>query len=81
MLTAELLTCGPGRGMIAEGLELKEREQRSRERPSTVCFYLLCARHHQAQPAASPGGHLVPDIAVGYVHYPKIHLRIKSTCS
>lgn len=44
------------RGMMC-GRDSKEREQRSGG-TSTVCFYLLCARHHQAQQAAFPYGHL-----------------------
>lgn len=44
------------KGMMC-GRDSKEREQRSGG-TSTVCFYLLGARHHQAQQAAFPYGHL-----------------------
>lgn len=62
------------RGMMC-GRDSKEREQRSGG-TSTVCFYLLCARHHQAQQATFP-----MDIFRGHrrrvCYYPEIHLRIK----
>lgn len=40
---------------VRKGLEGARTKERG---TSTVCFYLLCARHHQAQQAAFPYGHL-----------------------